>query len=163
MEKKLILLAILRNQEMHGYRLSHVLEQGAGMAITLTKSNAYKLLAKMESDGWITYYEERKGKRPPRRVYGLTPEGEEAFQRLLRESMTRYPVPEIPSLVAVDLVGELQAEAAAELMGHRRDLVAARVEELEGVPEEVFDTHPSMRFLFRFYRAELEWMDGLLG
>ena len=60
MEKKLLLLGVLRGQDMHGYQLSHHLGHGGGMAVTLTKSNAYKLLGKMEEDGWVTHHEERE-------------------------------------------------------------------------------------------------------
>ena len=43
MEKKLLLLGLLRSQEMHGYQINDVLAQGAGMSIVLSKANAYKL------------------------------------------------------------------------------------------------------------------------
>ena len=53
MEKKLLLLGTLRIHEMHGYQLNELLAQSVGMPIKLTRPNAYKLLNKMEQDGWI--------------------------------------------------------------------------------------------------------------
>ena len=51
---------------------------------------AYRLLNEMAKEGWVTFDEERAGGRPTRRVYAVTAEGEAAFQRLLRESLSSY-------------------------------------------------------------------------
>lgn len=54
----------------------------------------------MEQDGWVTFREEQEGKRPPRRVYRITPEGVRAFQQMLRDSIAGYTDPEFPGAVA---------------------------------------------------------------
>ena len=50
MEKKLLLLGYLLSHSMHGYQLNQVLQHSAGLPITLTKSNAYKLLGADSND-----------------------------------------------------------------------------------------------------------------
>jgi DNA-binding PadR family transcriptional regulator len=163
MEKELLLLGVLRGQHMHGYQLNEHLEHDVGIAITLKKSNAYKLLSKMEKEGWVTAHEEREGKRPPRRVYAITPEGEAAFLRMLRKSLAAYPTPEFPSVVALDFLDQLPQNEAVSLLEQRRGKVEKRFHELEAVPDCVRRMHLGMAYLHRYYSAELGWIDEIIG
>ena len=163
MEKKLLLLGVLRGQEMHGYQLSEHLAHGRGVAVNLTKSNAYKLLGKMEEEGWVIHHEEREGNRPPRRVYAITPEGEAAFQRMVRESLAAYPDPEFPSAVALNYLDALPAEEAISLLDQRREKIEAQLGELDAVPADVRGMHLGIEYLHRFYSGELEWLDEVIG
>jgi PadR family transcriptional regulator AphA len=158
-EKKLLLLGMLRDQHMHGYQLSEMLAKNAGLSIRLRRSNAYKLLNTMEGDGWITYHEEREGGRPPRRVYAVTAEGEAAFQRLLRKSLAAYPRPEFASIVPFDFLHELLPQEGRALLEERRAIVASHYDELDAVPGEIRQAHLSFEYLHRHYAAELEWLD----
>lgn len=162
MEKKLLILGVLRSQEMHGYQLSEHLDHNVGMAITLKKSNAYKLLNKMEADGWVTYHEEREGNRPPRRVYAITPEGETAFQHMLRESLSAYPSPEFPGAIALNHLDALSPDEAVFLLGQRREKVEGRFREIDVVPADIRSLHPGIEYLHRYYSAELEWLDEVI-
>ncbi len=163
MEKKLLILGVLRNQEMHGYQLSEHLYHHVGMAITLKRSNAYKLLNKMEEDGWVNHHEEREGNRPPRRVYDITPEGEAAFQRMLRDSLVAYPTPEFPSLVVLNHLDALSPDEAVSLLGQRREKIEMRLSEIDAVSAQVRSMHLGIAYLHRFYSAELEWLDEVTG
>jgi len=130
MEKKLLLLGILRKQDMHGYLLNHMLDQDVTMPITLKKSNAYKILKRMEADGWITQHEERHGNRPFRQVYSITKKGSKAFDNLVRKNLAEYPGPEFPSLVAYKYLERLSAKESLELLEHRRGKIVSRLEEI---------------------------------
>jgi DNA-binding PadR family transcriptional regulator len=163
MEKKLLILGVLRNQEMHGYQLSEHLDHKVGMAIALKKSNAYKLLNKMEEEGWVTHHEEREGSRPPRRVYAITPEGEAAFQRMLRESLAAYPSPEFPSVVVLNYLDALPADDVVALLGKRREKIEMRLSEIDAIPVKVRSMQLGIAYLHRFYSAELEWLDEVTG
>lgn len=163
MEKRLLILGVLRNQEMHGYQLSEHLDHKVGMVIALKKSNAYKLLGKMEEEGWVTHHEEREGNRPPRRVYAITPEGEAAFQRMLRESLAAYPSPEFPSVVALNYLDALPADDVIALLGKRREKIKMRLSEIDAIPVKVRSMHLGIAYLHRFYSAELEWLDEVTG
>ena len=48
MEKKLLLLGLLLSHSMHGYQLNEMLKNNIGIPITLKKSNAYKILGRIE-------------------------------------------------------------------------------------------------------------------
>ena len=163
MEKKLLLLGILRGHDMHGYQMNETLAQDAGIGITLKKANAYKLLNQMAADGWITYREEREGNRPPRRVYTIAPPGEAAFQRLLRESLAIYAAPQMPSVIAYDYLNELPVDEAVALLKERRQKARERFDQLEEIPKEMLQVHMGMIYLHRYYAAELEWMDEIIN
>ena len=163
MEKKLLLLGILRDHDMHGYQISEILSQDTGIGMTLKKANAYKLLNQMATDGWITYREEREGNRPPRRVYTIAPTGEAEFQQLLRKSLVAYPTPQMPSVIAYNYLGELPVEEAEALLRERREMVNQRFHQLETTPQEMLQAHMGMVYLHRFYTAELEWLDEIIS
>ncbi len=163
MEKKLLLLGILRDHVMHGYQINEILGQDAGIGMTLKKANVYKLLNQMASDGWITYREEREGNRPPRRVYAIAPAGEAAFQRLLRESLAIYPPPQMPSVIAYNYLDELPIGEAQALLRKRRQQVNERFTQLESIPPEMLQAHLGMVYLHRFYTAESGWLDEIIN
>jgi len=139
MEKKLLLLGILRKQDMHGYLLNHMLDQDVTMPITLKKSNAYKILKTMEADGWITQREERHGNRPFRQVYSITKKGSKAFDNLVRKNLADYPGPEFPSLVAYKYLEGLSARESLELLEDRREKIASRLEEINSAIPNIRD------------------------
>jgi DNA-binding PadR family transcriptional regulator len=162
MEKELLLLGYLLSHSMHGYELHQMLQESAGLPIRLTKSNAYKLLGKMETDGWVTYREEQEGNRPPRRVYTVTDEGEAAFFRLLRENLTTCPTPEFPAAVGFDFVHALPPEEALARLEQRRQAVVARHRELDAVPRKILQSHLTLEYLRHFYASELEWLIAII-
>ena len=163
MEKKLLLLSLLRDHEMHGYQLSEMLGQRVGIPINLTKSNAYKLLNKMEQDNWITYREEQEGNRPPRRVYTITDDGEAVFQQMLRESLATYIAPEFPSAVAFNFLGLLPTDEAVALLQQRREAVLVHFNEVAEIPDEMREAHLGIEYLARFYQTEIAWLDEIIA
>jgi DNA-binding PadR family transcriptional regulator len=163
MEKKLLLLGTLRSHEMHGYQFNEMLSQSVGIPIKLTKPNAYKLLKKMEQDGWITYREEQVGNRPPRRVYQITDAGEVVFQEMLRESLAAYSSPEFPSTVAFNFLELLPDDEAVVLLQQRREKVITLFDEIDGVPVEMREAHRGVEYLYRFYQTEIEWLDEMIA
>ena len=150
MEKILLLLGTLRSHEMHGYQFNQMLSQSVGIPIKLTKPNAYKLLGKMEQDGWITYREEQVGNRPSRRVYKITDTGEVIFQKMLRESLAAYSSPEFPSTVAFNFLELLSNDEAIMLLQQRREKVVALHDEMVEMPAELREAHLGVEYLYRF-------------
>lgn len=163
MEKKLLLLSLLRDHEMHGYQLSEMLGPRVGIPINLTKSNAYKLLNIMEQDGWVTHHEEQEGNRPPRRVYTITDDGETAFQQMLRDSLAGYVSPEFPSAVAFNFLGLLPTDEAVTLLQRRRERVLAYFNEVTEIPTEMREMHLGVGYLARFYQTEIAWLDEVIA
>ncbi len=102
MVKNLLLLGLLKTVDTHGYRLSEFLEKSIGLGISIKKGNAYRLLNEMRKQGWVECHEKREGNRPPKQIYSLTADGEEMFQKLLRESLNTYTAADIPNAASLN-------------------------------------------------------------
>mgnify|MGYP005818057165 CR=1 FL=1 len=162
MEYKLLLLGLLRHQEMYGYQLYEFLDNNLGLCIQLKKPTAYKLLNQMAEDGWVTFREEQEGNRPTRRVYVITPEGEKAFQQLLRQSLPTYQATEFLSDISLIFLDALSGAEAIPLLEQRRADVYALLQEVESYPPH----HGSVQFMIehqrRHYAAEVAWIDDVI-
>jgi DNA-binding PadR family transcriptional regulator len=163
MEKKLLLLGLLLSHDMHGYQLNEILQHNPGMPITLKKSNAYKLLNDMETDGWVTHQEEQEGNRPTRRVYTVTEKGETAFYRLLRENLATCLSPEFPGVVGLDFVYVLPTEEVITLLEQRHQAIEAKFQQLDGVSAEIRESHLAVEYLHHYYATELQWLAEVIN
>jgi DNA-binding PadR family transcriptional regulator len=163
MEKKLLLLGYLLNQDMHGYQLNEMLQHNPGMPITLKKSNAYKLLKDMEMDGWVVHQEEQHGNRPPRRVYTITEKGETVFYELLRNNLSINPSPEFPSVVGLNFVNMLPTEEVIQLLEHRHQTIEAKCKQLDDVSQEIRESHLAIDYLHHHYATELQWLTEVIN
>ena len=61
MERKLLLLGLLRQNEMYGYQINEMIDAHVGDSIRLTKPTAYRILHSMAEGGLVTFNEENKG------------------------------------------------------------------------------------------------------
>jgi PadR family transcriptional regulator PadR len=71
------LLLLLRQEEGHGYALMGGLKDLGLADESLNPSVVYRSLREMEGWGWVTSRWDTGGSGPSRRVYRLTPEGDE--------------------------------------------------------------------------------------
>lgn len=162
MERKLLLLGILRMQDMHGYQLNEFIDTHLGTSIQLKKPTVYKLLGRMEGDGWITFREEQVGNYPPRRVYAITEEGKSAFLKLLRESLATYKPVSYLSDIGMAYLDALPSNETVTLLVERRkeikNLVSniARDEQHKG-GFQLMLSHHSHHLI-----AELDWLDEVI-
>lgn len=162
MERELLLLGLLRSHEMHGYHLYEIIDRHLGTSVPLKKPTAYRLLSRMSEDGWITYREERDGNRPPRRVYTITPEGEHAFQQLLRENLADYRPADFHSDISLAFLDLLPVEESFALLLRRRSMVDGLMQAMLTVDSH----HGSFQLVIEHRRrhlsTELEWLDELM-
>lgn len=163
MERKLLLLGLLRRQKMHGYQLHEFIDRYLSTCVDLKKSTAYYLLDKMAAEGLISESEAQVGNRPPRRVYSLTEVGERHFQALLRQNLAGY----WPAYFAGDLglafLDHMEADEAMALLQERRRLLVQALARAESAPQ-----HPgSMQYVVAHQKAhllaELRWLDEVLA
>lgn len=165
MEKKLLLLGMLRMQNMYGYQMNEFIDNHMGATVQLTKPSAYNLLNKMTEDGWIVFQEEQEGNRPPRRVYSITPDGEVAFQKILRECLANYQPAEFKSDIALLFLELIPAKEAIALLEIRRNAINLL---LEPFVEYGNDHHHNGFSLLiehqkRHLSAELVWVDEVIA
>lgn len=162
MQRKLLLLGLLRDQEMHAYQLNELIEPELAASVQLTKPTIYRLLEQMADDGWISASEEQEGSRPTRRVYRVMPQGEIAFQQVLRDSLSAVSPPQFPSATGLAFLSELPAGEAAALLRERQRLIR---ESLRPVPDREERRHLShlVELSACYQEAELRWLHQLIA
>ena len=159
-ERELLLLGLLRKREMHGYQLSEFMETHLALFFDIKKATAYSLLGRMEKKGWVTSREEQEGKRPPRRVFAITPQGETLFQELLRGALPEYRRPAFPGNVPLLFMDALPPEELHDLLDLRRNAIRERMVALETHLDHV--AHPLFDHQLLVLRAEQRWVEDLL-
>jgi DNA-binding PadR family transcriptional regulator len=159
-ERELLLLGLLRKREMHGYQLADFLDTHLAMFFDLKKATAYNLLGRMEERGWVASHEEQEGKRPPRRVYCITPEGEAVFQDLLRAALPVHRPAAFPGNVPILFMDALPSDELEDLLDERREAIRERMVALETHLDHV--SHPLFDHKLLILKAEREWIGGLL-
>lgn len=162
MERKLLLLGLLRSQDMHGYQINELIDAHLDTSIEIKKPTIYKLLATMVDDGWIRYYEEQEGNYPTRRVHQLTPKGEEAFQRLLRQSLADYqPVSQLGN-IGIVFLDALPNEEAVTLLLQRRQKAERRAQALRADEQHQGGFRLMLSYHLNQLSAELAWLDEVI-
>lgn len=161
-DKRLFLLGLLRGQKLHGYGLVEYLSAHETGGAGIRKSNAYRLLKLLESEGLVRASNERDGNRPVRHVYEVTDDGEKLFRELLLQSLAQDHSADQPGIAALNYLDAVEPAVAAEHLQKRRDSVAARRKELADLPEEMRDLHPALDLSLRQAEVELQWLDEKL-
>lgn len=162
MEKKLLLLGLLRRQEMHGYQLNEFIDNNLSLCTDLKKPTAYYLLDKMAADGWISAASEQEGNRPPRRVYRLTETGETAFQQLLRENLAQYSPVNFSGDIGMAFLDWLSPAEALPLLEAQKTQVAARLETVRAIPPHGGSLQLIFSHQTRHLQAELDWLNEVI-
>ena len=167
-ERKLLLLGLLRRNDMHGYLLNAHLD--SSIPISLKKPTAYNLLERMEKDGWVEHRDEPTGDRP-RRVFSMTKKGEQAFQDMLHEQLKAFAAAEFPAAVSLSFLDAIPASEAIELLRQRRQAVGQYREQMfpreeEGATAE--SRHEgsvsiALEYTRRFTDLDIRILDEVIG
>jgi DNA-binding PadR family transcriptional regulator len=163
MDRHLLLLGLLRKQDMHGYQLYEFIEQALSACTDLKKSTAYYLLNKMAADGWITEELVQEGNRPPRRVYSLTPAGEAEYQRILRENLAEYFPAYFPGDIGLAFIDELPTEEAISRLLQRRQKLAKGLQHVKSAPTHKGSLQWTIKHQIRHLETELVWLDEIIS
>ncbi|GAB4581160.1 MAG: PadR family transcriptional regulator [Anaerolineales bacterium] len=163
MDKQLFLLGLLRHQNMHGYQLNEFIESTLATCVDIKKSTAYYALSKMLEDGWVMSVEEQEGNRPPRRVYSITPEGEAAFQRLVRENLGMYHPTQFGGDFGLAFLDVVPSGEARQLLEQRRVGLVAHLAELQAVPVHQGSLQLMIEHQLHHLQTELAWLDEVLA
>lgn len=162
MHQKLLLLGLLRRQDMHGYQLYDFIERDLSVCTDLKKPTAYYLLGKMAEDGWIVESNMQDGNRPTRRVYSLTPQGEVEFQRLLRENLADFDQVYFPGDIGVALISALPPGEAAALLQTRRRAIIHAMARVDSAPVHSGSLALIIEHRKRHLQAELSWLEQVI-
>ena len=163
MEKKLLLLGLLRRQEMHGYQLNEFINNNLGLCTDLKKPTAYYLLDQMSKNGWISAEAEQEGNRPPRKVYRLTQAGELAFQRLLRENLSAYTPVNFPGDIGLAFMDWLTPAERLPLLEMQKAQVQARLKAVSAIPAHTGSLALIFSHQTHHLQAELDWLEKIIS
>jgi len=89
MSIKYAVLGLLAERANHGYALHAAFEERLSDFWELNYGQVYQVLTVLEREGLIAGRDERVGKRPPRKVYSVTPRGRAALGNWLVEPRDR--------------------------------------------------------------------------
>jgi DNA-binding PadR family transcriptional regulator len=162
LDKKLLLLGLIRRHDMHGYQMIEFLDNALAMCVDIKKPTAYYTLNKMCDEGLLSFAEEQAGNRPTRRVYSITPEGEAAFQKALRENLSQHHQTQFDGDVGLAYLDALPTEEARPLLEERRTALQARLSDMEEVPVHTGSLQHMINHQIRHLQAELAWLDEVL-
>ena len=81
----LVILALLKKEDMYGYQLVQETERQSGGRIVTQEGSLYPVLYKLLDQGYISDRKVQVGKRMTRIYYHLEPAGEARLNELLRE------------------------------------------------------------------------------
>ena len=165
---RLLILGVLRvHQPMHGYDVRRELESWrAEQWANIAYGSIYFALNKMAEEGLVEVVErDQAGKGPRRTTYAITPRGEEAFQRLLREFWWEEKPVLDPLLVALTFMNELPRDELLAVLRHRATRAKMTLEALElATISPLLETGPrhiveNFRLSAEHTTAELRWLE----
>ena len=163
MERELLLLGVLRQFKMHGYRLNEFIERDMASCTDLKKPTAYFLLDKMAKRGWIEQHQTQEGNRPPRRVYQVTGEGEAQFQRLLRENLRHFDPARFPGDIGLAFADATDRVEVLALLAERRAVMTAELDDARAVPDHAGFLQFVIDHRIFHLEAELRWLDEVIS
>ena len=149
---------------MHGYQLSQYLEHQLASVVPMKRSTAYFLLNKLSKRGLVYEKADREGRRPERRVYRLTPEGDAAFGGSLRDHLGRHAPTQFPDAVGLLFLDFVSPIERVQLLNQR----LREVSEQADLADEQTRAHSATRVrLAMSYRAsvlrgERDWLRSIL-
>jgi DNA-binding PadR family transcriptional regulator len=103
------------------------------------------------------------GNYPTRRVYRITQEGLDAFQQLLRKSLTNYRPVSYLNSIGIVFLDTLPEEEAAALLRQRREEVESLAEILRADEQHQGGFQLMLSYHLGQLNAELEWLDEVIG
>lgn len=134
MDQRILLLGLLRMQEMHGYQLNDFIDRRLDFVTDLKKPTAYYILNKLCKDGFVREETEQAGNRPERRVYHITGAGEECFQALLRQNLVAFEQNYFADDLGVLFMHSLAPQEVRAALEKKLAQVREELARLEGLP-----------------------------
>src|SRR5262245_25212771 len=89
--RKLVILGLLRMGSQHGYQLNQSIADHYRFVTDMSPAVTYKLLERLADSGDVSLQGEQGDIGPVRRIYAITPQGEQTFMAFLREHLAATP------------------------------------------------------------------------
>ncbi|MGW8401824.1 PadR family transcriptional regulator [Streptomyces lydicus] len=170
------ILVSLLEQPGSGYELSRRFERSIGYFWTATHQQIYRVLKRMESDGWIQVREVSQQARPDKKEYSVAAPGRAALSRWLHEPIepesVRHDLAVKIRGAAFDdpaaLIREVERHRQAHtdrlahyLAGERRDFTGPDAPAAHDAGQQL--QHVVLRGGIAYERMTLDWLDDVLA
>ena len=162
MVKQLLLLGVLMDGKMHGYRLNEYVKHFFSFYTDLTKSTTYYILDQLEKDGYVSYELEREGKRPERRIYEITKEGKTYFLKLLRDCLGNYTPTSFGDDIGAAFIDRLPTEDVRNLLINKREKIKDQLEMYKGIEDHGGSLQYVINHNIVHLEADISWIDKIL-
>jgi len=166
------ILVSLSEQAGSGYELAHRFDRSIGFFWSATHQQIYRVLARMDADGWVEVTPVPQTGRPDKKVYAVSATGERALADWLAEPTPMEP---LRSELAVKMRGASYADREAVLDVVRANLAdhqarLAHYEQLEkrdhpdpsALTGHELDQYLVLRGGIRLERFWVEWLTEYL-
>lgn len=161
--RELLLLGVLLQEKMHGYRLNEYVAHAMGMYADLKKPTAYYALQKLEKGGYVRRDVEREGKRPERHVYEITDEGRDRFHDLLRQHLGGFTRTYFADDIGIAFMDRLPKPEARRLLAEKREKVQAVLKQFLEVPDHGGSWSHVIKHNVAHLITEAAWLDEVLS
>jgi DNA-binding PadR family transcriptional regulator len=155
---------MLRIESQHGYQLNEFIEHNLARVTDMKKPTAYVLLERLEQSGAITARLEQEGNRPPRKVYAITPQGEQLFVKLLSETLAAATPYVIAGDIGLMFLDALPLAEALTLLRRRLEAVREQVAALDRIPAHKLGLGVDLTIEHQtvLLRADEAWLSQLI-
>jgi DNA-binding PadR family transcriptional regulator len=166
---ELAILSLIAEQPRHGYQIEQVIEaRGMREWTEVGFSSIYYLLRKLEQDGLVEGQIERQaGRGPARKVYDITPSGEEALRAAVLDALSVPHPCRLPLQLGLANLPRLSHVEALTALRQYVDSLAARLEHVEATRES---QQPLPYFVDAMFshsitliEAELKWITQFIA
>lgn len=159
------LLGYFRHKAMYGYEIFQRLQQRTGLGLIwyLKQSQLYALLDKLEEAGYLQSRVELQDTRPSRKVYLLTPDGEQTYLHWLETPVKRVRSVRQEFMAKLILAGQESASTAQKLIHAQKEVCQDWLDMAQEEEISAHDTGQSEDRLIFLYRsrqiqAVMEWL-----
>jgi PadR family transcriptional regulator, regulatory protein AphA len=169
------ILGFLNYQPFTGYDLKKMFDTSVRHFWSADQSQIYRTLAKLTEQGLAEVERVEQLDRPDRKVYSITPAGQEAFNQWLRGPFPNQE-PKSGPLVQVFFSARLSDEEVLARFEMAAEIFRTILARYEQVPEQIgeyFQKVPSPREHYfwmltldlglRTMRAQLEWAESVIA
>ena len=160
--QQLLILGVLLEGRMHGYRLNEYVAHVMGMYIDVKKSTLYYALEKLETGGYIIKKLEREGRRPERGVYEITETGKTYFLELLREHLKNYNRAYFADDIGIVFMHQLPSKEIRQLLEEKREIMQGILQQFQTHSEHGEQLQYVISHSVAHLEADLHWLDGVL-
>ncbi|PIQ88199.1 MAG: PadR family transcriptional regulator [Candidatus Omnitrophica bacterium CG11_big_fil_rev_8_21_14_0_20_43_6] len=166
-DQELILLGLLRQGPKHGYEIKIKVREILSLFAGVQLKSIYYPLQILEKKGLLTKRAVKKGKRPQRLVYCLTPGGKERFEALLNKNLLDFKRPQFTLDLSLYFLGFMKPAQARRRLKKRLEIldkILSGIEEMFG-SKALKNSLPLLRIMEHnlcLLRAESGFLGSLL-